>query len=127
MWGVHGRLVPGQVVDTRLDLDVRSRTFRGGALVRELIVDIDGETRRLAYAVVESRLPITHHHASFKVFDESPGRTRLVWITDVLPHTLAVEVRVRVERGAEIVKQTLERGRSSPATGAGVSGRQASG
>jgi len=78
--------------------------------------------------VVESRLPITHHHASFKVFDESPGHTRLLWITDVLPHTLAVEVRVRVERGGEIMNQTLEaQGRSSPATGAGVSGRQASG
>ena len=105
---VHQRLVPSQVVDTRLDGDIRILTFHSGASVRELIVDIDDETRRLAYAVVESRLPITHHHASFQVFDEGPGRTRLVWITDVLPHTLAPEIRPRVDRGAEIMKQTLE-------------------
>ena len=105
---VHRRLVPGQVVDTRLDGDIRILTFHNGASVRELIVDIDDETRRLAYAVVESRLPITRHHASFQVFDEGPDRTRLVWITDILPHTLAGEIRARVERGAEIMKQTLE-------------------
>jgi len=41
---------------------------------------------------------------------------------------LTGKVRVRVERGGEIMNQTLEaQGRSSPATSAGVSGRQAMG
>jgi hypothetical protein len=30
---------------------------------------------------------------------EGDSRGRLVWITDVLPHELAVEIRLRVERG----------------------------
>jgi hypothetical protein len=49
--------------------------------------------------VVEGRLPPVHHHASFQVFAQGESRSRLVWITDVLPHELAVEIRLRVERG----------------------------
>ena len=58
-------------------------------VVRELIIAVDDEARRLAYAVVE-------------------GLSRLVWITDVLPHELAAEVRMHVERGAAVMKQTME-------------------
>ena len=48
------------------------------------------------------------YHASFQVFAEGASRSQLVWITDVLPHALAAEIRPRVERGANIMKQTLE-------------------
>jgi hypothetical protein len=106
---VHQRLLPGRVASTRLEGDVRILSFPDGGVVRELIVDVDDEARRLAYAVVESRMPITHHHASFQVFAEGSDRSRLVWITDVLPHALAAEIRARVERGAEDMKQALER------------------
>ncbi len=105
---VHRRLIPGHVVDTRLDGDTRVLTFPGGGEARELIVAVDDEARRLAYAVVEGRMPLLHHHASFQVFAEGERRTRLVWITDFLPHELAPEIHLRVERGAIVMKQTLE-------------------
>jgi hypothetical protein len=106
---VHRRLLPNRVVNTELDGDSRILTFPDGGVVRELIVTIDDEARRLAYTVVEgARLPITHHHASFQVFAEGADGSRLVWITDVLPHTLAAEIRARVERGAADMKRTLE-------------------
>ncbi|MCM3273368.1 SRPBCC family protein [Paenibacillus elgii] len=105
---VHRRFVPGYTVDTRLDGDYRILTFANGAVVRELIVAVDDEVRRLAYAVVEGRMPLVHHHASFQVFAENDGHSRLVWITDFLPHELAAEIRMRVERGAEVMKQTIE-------------------
>jgi Polyketide cyclase / dehydrase and lipid transport len=105
---VHHRLLPGYVVDTQLDGDIRILTFPSGGVVRELIVAIDDDARRLAYAVIEGRMPLVHHHASFQVFAEGASRSRLVWITDVLPHALAAEIRLRVERGADIMKQTLE-------------------
>jgi hypothetical protein len=77
-------------------------------VIRELIVDIDDAACRLAYAVVEgAQMRLTHHHASFQVFAKGE-RSRLVWITDVLPHTLEAEVRARVVRGAEEMRQTLE-------------------
>ncbi|KEQ27398.1 SRPBCC family protein [Paenibacillus tyrfis] len=105
---VHRRFVPGYTVDTRLDGDYRILTFSNGAVVRELIVAVDDEVRRLAYAVVEGRMPLVHHHASFQVFAENDSRSRLVWITDFLPHELEAEIRMRVERGAEVMKQTIE-------------------
>jgi hypothetical protein len=50
---VHERLTPGILVDTHLDGDKRVLTFARGAVVRELIVALGDEQRRLAYAVVE--------------------------------------------------------------------------
>jgi hypothetical protein len=107
---VHSRLVPGYSVDTRLEGDFRILTMADGAQVRELILDIDDERRRLAYAVIETRMPLTHHHASFQVFAKGEHRSRLVWITDFLPAALAPDVRARMERGAAVMKQTLEQG-----------------
>jgi carbon monoxide dehydrogenase subunit G len=106
---VHRRLLPTRVADTRMEGDVRILVFPQGTEIRELIVDVDDTTRRLAYAVIEgARPPLTHHHASFQVFPEGPDRTRLVWTTDLLPDAVAPEVRLRVEYGAQDMKRTLE-------------------
>lgn len=104
---VHRRLVPGYVVDTRLEGDERILTFADGGVARELIMTIDEERHRLAYAVIEGRMPLTRHHASLQIFAEGEG-SRLVWITDALPHERAAEIAARVERGAEVMKQTIE-------------------
>jgi hypothetical protein len=50
---VHERLVPGFVVDCRLEGDTRILTFADGRVVRELFVDIDEGARRLVYTVVQ--------------------------------------------------------------------------
>lgn len=105
---VHRRLVPGLAVDTRLDGTWRILTLPDGHTVRELIVDIDDHARRLAYAVVESRLALEHHHATFEVLADGPTRSRLIWITDLLPDALAPETRLRTERAAQVMKHTLE-------------------
>ncbi len=63
---VHQRLAPGFVIDARLDGDARIVTFADGAVVRELLVDIDDEARRVAYAAIGGRT--THHNASMQVF-----------------------------------------------------------
>ncbi|MFE5582406.1 SRPBCC family protein [Kitasatospora sp. NPDC056531] len=106
---VHKRLIPGYVLDTRIDGDVRYLTMPGGAVIRELIVSIDDDLRRLAYSAVEGfKIPLTHHHASFHVAPEGADRCRLIWTTDVLPHEMAEQVRLRVTRGAQVMKETLE-------------------
>jgi uncharacterized protein YndB with AHSA1/START domain len=105
---VHRRLLPGRVADTRIEGDVRILTMPDGARVRELILAIDHTIRRMAYTVTEGqRLPLTYHHAAFQVFDEG-DRSRLVWLTDILPHAMADVVRARVERGIEEMKVVLE-------------------
>ncbi|WP_433205493.1 SRPBCC family protein [Nocardia sp. CA-107356] len=111
---VHERLLPEYVVDTRIDGDVRFLTMPGGNVIRELIVTVDDDVRRLAYSAVEGfQLPLTHHHASFQVLDAEDGRSTLVWVTDVLPHDAAEQVRPRVERGAQVMKATIEQQHSA--------------
>ncbi|GGT02541.1 hypothetical protein GCM10010156_70700 [Planobispora rosea] len=115
---VHERLLPGRVTATRIEGDQRFLTFPDGHVIRELIVAIDDDARRLAYSVVEgSRPPLTHHHASFEVLARGDGTGRLIWTTDVLPHALAAEIRIRVERGAAEMKQTIEAAAGGRAAG----------
>ena len=68
---LHTRLVPGFVVDTRLEADARVVTFGNGMVVRELIVDLDDGARRLAWSARGGRL--SHHNASVQVFAEGAG------------------------------------------------------
>jgi hypothetical protein len=103
---VHTRLARDMVLDTRLEADSRLVTFANGEVVRERIVDIDDRALRLAYAVVDWRT--THHNASFQVFPEGDARCRLVWITDLLPDTLASLIESLVEQGCAAIKRTLE-------------------
>lgn len=104
---VHRCLVPGIVVDAQLDGDARVVTFANGMVVRELIVDIDDTARRFAYAAVGGRA--SHHNASIQVFADGAARSRLVWVTDLLPHELATTIGALVEQGAAAMKRTLER------------------
>jgi len=103
---VHKRLAPGFAVDTRLDADARVVTFANGLVVRELIVDIDDEARRLAWAAVGGRL--THHNASMQVFADTEGRSQVVWIADLLPNELAGYVGTLIDQGLAAMKPTLE-------------------
>jgi hypothetical protein len=103
---VHTRLAREFVTDTRLDGDSRLVTFANGEVVRERIVDIDDRARRLAYAVVDWRT--THHNASFQVTPDGDGRSRLTWITDLLPDSLADLVGGFVDQGCVAIKRTLE-------------------
>ena len=103
---VHKRLAPGILVDTRMDGNARIVRFANGLIVRELIVTIDDEARRLVYASVAGRA--THHNASFQVFAEGEDRTRLVWITDVLPDELAVPIGETAEQVAGAIKKAFE-------------------
>lgn len=81
-----------------------------GHVVRELIVAVDDDERRLAYAVIEgSRPPLRHHHASFQVLPEGTAHSRLVWITDILPSNLTELVHARTLQGITEIRQTLER------------------
>ncbi len=103
---LHQRLVPGFVVDTRLEEGARIVTFGNGMVVRELIVDLDCESRRLAWSARGGRL--THHNASVQVFADGTRRCRLVWIADLLPNELAGEIRAMIDQAAAVMKKTLD-------------------
>jgi carbon monoxide dehydrogenase subunit G len=103
---LHRRLAPGFVTDVRLEEGARVVTFGNGLVARELIVDIDDGSRRLVWSVVGGRM--THHNASAQVFPEGEGRSRFVWIADLLPHELAPAIAAMMEQGLAVIKRTLE-------------------
>jgi carbon monoxide dehydrogenase subunit G len=107
---VHRRLVPGVLLDARMDRDARIVTFANGLVARELIVTIDDTHRRFVYASIGGRA--RHHNASIQVFPEG-NNSRVVWITDMLPDEMAEPVRALVDEGARVMKQTLEQSASA--------------
>jgi carbon monoxide dehydrogenase subunit G len=104
---LHKRLVPGFVLDARLDGDARIVTFANGTVARELLVDCDDARRRLVYAVISER--IKQHSASVQVAADGEARTRLIWIVDVLPHELAPYIDGQMDQGALAMQKALGR------------------
>jgi carbon monoxide dehydrogenase subunit G len=105
---IHQRLAPGFVTDVRLEEGARVVTFGTGMVARELIVDVDDEARRLAWAVVGSPR-LTHHNASMQVFDDGDRGSRVVWIADLLPNEIGGTIAAMIEEGLGAMKKTLER------------------
>jgi hypothetical protein len=104
---LHTRLVPGFVVDTRLEPGARIVTFGNGMVIREPIVDIDDNTRRLVWSAIGG--PLTHYNASVQVFANSDGQTKVVWIADLLPNSAAEQISGMMEQGLAVMKATLDR------------------
>jgi carbon monoxide dehydrogenase subunit G len=107
---VHTRLAPGFLTDCKLDgKGARIVSFANGLVARELLVGIDEANRRLAYTVTDGKA--SHHHASAQVFADGEGRSRFVWITDVLPDEFGAYVEPMMVKGGEAMKKTLEQQR----------------
>jgi len=103
---LHTRLVPGFVVDTRLEPGERIVTFGNGMVVREPIVDIDDESKRLVWSAIGGQL--THYNASAQVFAGADGQTKVVWIADLLPNEAAGPIGLMMEQGTGVMKTTLD-------------------
>jgi Polyketide cyclase / dehydrase and lipid transport len=107
---IHKRLVPGFVVDCKLEGDSRIVTFANGIVMRELIVDVDDERCRHSWSARGE--PLSHHNASIQVFSEGHDLCRVVWIADLMPHEAAETVGQMIQHGLNTMKQTLESSRA---------------
>ncbi len=104
---LHTRLVPGFVTDCRMDGEDRLVTFASGAVMREVLIDLDDEAKRLVWSIVDG--PYSHHNGAAQVLPEGDG-TRFVWVSDLLPDDEQL-VRLTAESmqaGVETAKRTLE-------------------
>jgi hypothetical protein len=91
----------------------RTVRFANGMSVRELILDVDDEGRRVAYAALDAP-GLTYHHASMQVDIAGPGRCVFIWITDFLPAEAASSLQPLIDQGADALKRNLERAASTP-------------
>jgi hypothetical protein len=102
---LHTRLVAGFVTDTKLEGNTRVVTFRTGNVVREEIVSVDATQRRVAWAIVGQAFH--HYNGSAQIF-ENKGGVRIVWITDLLPDSMAAAIDAAMTSGIAAMKSTLE-------------------
>ena len=103
---VHLRLNPGFVTDCRLDGNARIVTFHNGNVIAEELVDCDDARRRLAYAIL-GREGVRHYNGSVQVLGNSDGRSRIVWIIDVLPGDVAPYISGQMDLAATAMRKTL--------------------
>jgi hypothetical protein len=104
---LHTRLVPGFVVDTRLEPGARVVTFGSGMIAREPIITLDETARRLVWSAEGTCT--THYNASVQVLTDSAGATKVVWIADFLPDTVAGDIDAAMTMGMSVMKTTLDR------------------
>jgi hypothetical protein len=103
---IHKRLVPGFVIDCKLEGDWRFVTFGNGMMVRELIVSVDDKTCRHSWSARGE--PLTHHNASVQVFSEGEEKCRVVWIADLMPNVVAGAIAEMIQQALNAMKGTLE-------------------
>ena len=103
---LHIKLVPGFVTDCVYDGEVRTVTFGNGLAVRERIIDVDADKRRVAWSAEGGNL--THYSASAQLFAAGAGTCRVVWLADLLPHEAAPAIAAMIEQGLAAMKRHLE-------------------
>ncbi len=102
------RMAPGFVTGCTADGDHRSVTFADGTVVRERLVSIDEERMRVAYSVVGGDVRPEHDNAVMRVIPLAPGRSRFLWLRDLLPAESAGAFLASMRAGGEYIKRTFE-------------------
>jgi hypothetical protein len=74
-------------------------------VVQEPIVSIEEDYRRLVWTSLGGKL--SHYNSSLQVFDGDDGGSRVVWIADLLPDSLADFIRSMIEQGMSVMKKQL--------------------
>jgi hypothetical protein len=100
------KVFAGVLTKAHLEGDIREVTFANGMVVKERIVDVDDERRRIAYAVMDG--VFEHHSASMEIIPQGADACRFVWITDLLPDDKASMVAPLVDQGSQALVRNLE-------------------
>jgi hypothetical protein len=104
---LHTRLVPGFVADTRLEPGARVVTFVNGVTLREPIVALDDEARRLVWTHEGGRA--RHYNGALEVSEAAGGLTSVVWTADFLPDDIGGYMAQAIEAGMAAMQRSLDR------------------
>ncbi len=103
---LHTRLASGFVADTKLEPGARVVTFVNGMVIREPIVTLDDEARRLVWSAEGGWT--SHYNASLQVAARSGGGATVVWVADFLPDDVKPQLTAALEAGARAMKRSLD-------------------
>ncbi len=98
---VHGML--SILSDAVVDGDRRVCGLEGGGRLEELILSVDDDRRRVAYAIVDSPFGLDFHAASMSVVADGDS-ARLVWTTDMKPDEAADQIAGLIESETENIQ-----------------------
>jgi hypothetical protein len=104
---LHTRLVPGFVTDTKLEPGARIVTFVNGTVLREPIVTLDDEARRLVWTHEGGRA--RHYNAALQVSELADGLTSVVWTADFLPDDIGAYMSQAIEAGMAAMQRSLDK------------------
>jgi Polyketide cyclase / dehydrase and lipid transport len=104
---LHTRLVPGFVADTKLEPGARVVTFVNGVTLREPIVTLDDEARRLVWTHEGGRA--RHYNGALEVSEAAGGLTSVVWTADFLPDDIGGYMAQAIEAGMAAMQRSLDR------------------
>ena len=104
---LHTRLVPGFVIDTKLEPGARIVTFVNGMVLREPIVTLDDEARRLVWTHEGGRA--SHYNGALQVSELADGSTSVVWTADFLPDDISAYLSQAIEAGMAAMQRSLDR------------------
>jgi hypothetical protein len=104
---LHTRLVPGFVVDTKLEPGARVVTFVNGVTLREPIVTLDDKARRLVWTAEGGRA--RHYNGALQVSELVDGLTSVVWTADFLPDEVGAYLKQAIEAGMAAMQRSLDR------------------
>jgi hypothetical protein len=103
---LHTRLVPGFVIDTKVEGSVRIVTFGNGRVVREPIVTVDDQARRLVWTSEGGMAK--HYNGAVQVTANVDGSSTVVWIADFLPDDITTAIAGAIDAGMVVMKRTLD-------------------
>ena len=109
---LHTRVAPGFILDTVVEGDVRTVTFDGGLVMRERLIAIDDEHRRIVYSILADLFE--HLSASNALFAEGENRCRFIWVVDFLPEDPKARIEAMMNAGADAIKAAMEKAGARP-------------
>jgi len=104
---LHTRLVPGFVINTLVEDDGEARvvTFGNGMVMREAILSLDNERRRIAWTAEGG--PMTHYNAVLTIEPGDIG-SHVLWTTDFLPNSQREAIANMQDQALASMKRALE-------------------
>jgi hypothetical protein len=82
-------------------------TFVNGMVLREPIVTLDDEARRLVWTTEGGRA--SHYNAAVQVTELADGLTSVVWTADFLPDDISGFMSEAIQAGMAAMQQSLDR------------------
>jgi uncharacterized protein YndB with AHSA1/START domain len=106
--------VEGQVVGA-----LRVLTLQGGGEMRDRIIEVSKEAKRLSYHRTHLPFPVSDYYGEVRIFEAEPLRSRLTWTVrfEVAPaqrDAMLTLVRSAISDGVDGLERELRSGAPSP-------------